>query len=108
MDDAIKKLQKLPIATTALRPSILLTEFSADSSDQIGTDQVSSVGYSPGTVMSLLQPTPMIPLAHGKGRTTSLSSTVVVTITETPASEAPDVSAPIVNVVFHSGCNLST
>ena len=71
--------------------------------NQISTDQVSSVSHSPGTVMSFLQPTPMIPLAHGKGRTTSLSSTVVVTITETPASEAPDVSAPIVNVVFHSG-----
>ena len=103
MEDAIKKLQKLPIATTALRPSILLTEFSAGSSDQIGTNQVSFVSHSPGTVMSFLHPTVMIPLAHGEGPTTSRSSTVVVTITETPASEAPDVSAPIVNVVFHSG-----
>ena len=89
--------------TTALRPSILLTEFSAASYDQISTDQVASVSHSPGTVMSFLQPTVMISLAHGEGHTTSLSSTVVVTITETTASEAPDVSAPIVNVVFHSG-----
>ena len=64
---------------------------------------MSSVGLSPGSVMSFLQPTIAILLSHGKGKTTSLSSAVVVTITETPASEAPDVSAPIVNVVFHSG-----
>ena len=65
------------------------------------SNQASSVG----DVMSSLQPTVTIPLSHGEGHTTSLSSTVIVAITETPASEAPDIGAPIVSVVFDSGWN---
>ena len=66
--------------------------------NQVGADQVSFVGHSPGSIMSFLQPTIFIPLTHGKGHATSLSSAVVVTVSETPASETPDVCTPKVNV----------
>ena len=70
--------------------------------NQIGTDKMSSVGLSPGSVMSSLHPTIVISLAHGEGPATSCSSAVVVTITETPTSEAPDVSTPVVNIVLNT------
>ena len=69
----------------------------------VGADQMSSVGLSPGSVMSFLQPTIAILLSHGEGKTTSLSSTVVVAITETLASEAPNVCTPKVDIYLNSG-----
>ena len=69
---------------------------------QIGTDKMSSVGHSPGSVMSSLHPAIVIPLTHGEGPAASCSSAVVVTITETPTSEAPDVSTPVVNIVLNA------
>ena len=69
---------------------------------QIGTDKMSSVGHSPGSVMSSLHPAIVIPLTHGEGLAASCSSAVVVTITETPTSEAPDVSTPVVNIVLNA------
>ena len=72
------------------------------SHNQIGTDKMSPVGHSPGSVMSSLHPTIVISLAHGEGPAASCSSAVVVTITETPTSEAPDVSTPVVNIVLNS------
>ena len=75
---------------------------STSSHDQIGTDKMSFVGHSPGSVMSSLHPAIVIPLTHGEGLAASCSSAVVVTITETPTSEAPDVSTPVVNIVLNS------
>ena len=72
------------------------------SHNQISADEVPPVGHSPGSVMSFLHPTIVISLAHGEGSTASCSSAVVVTITETPASEAPDVSTPVINIVLDS------
>ena len=72
------------------------------SHNQISADEVPPVGHSPGSVMSSLHPTIVISLAHGEGSAASCSSAVVVTITETPASEAPDVSTPVVNIVLNS------
>ena len=75
---------------------------STTSHNQIGADKVSPVGHSPGSVMSSLHPTIVISLAHGEGSAASCSSAVVVTITETPTSEAPDVSTPVINIVLDS------
>ena len=72
------------------------------SHNQVSADEVSPVGPSPGSVMSSLHPTIVISLAHGEGSAASCSSAVVVTITETPTSEAPDVSTPVVNIVLNS------
>ena len=69
--------------------------------NQVGADQMSFVGLSPRSIMSFLQPTIFIPLTHGEGPATSLSSAVVVAISETPASETPDVCTPKVNIVLN-------
>ena len=65
---------------------------------------MSFTSQSPGTVVFLLQPTVTVFLAHCETGAIFLSSTVVVTISETLASEAPDVSTPVVYVIFNTGC----
>ena len=62
---------------------------------------MSLVSLPPGSVTSALHPTIFIPLTHGEGPATSLSSAVVVAISETPASETPDVCTPEVNIVLN-------
>ena len=72
-------------------------------SDHVSTDKMSSVSHSSGSVMSLLQPTVIVVFVHCEGYTSSLSSTVVVTITESSTSEVSDVCAPVINIMFNAG-----
>ena len=72
------------------------------SNDHVSTDEMSFVGHSPGSVVSPLQPTVFVVFVHCEGYTSSLSSAVVVTITESSTSEVPDVCTPVVNIIFNS------
>ena len=71
--------------------------------NQIGTDQMSSVSHSPGSVVSSLQPTIMIFFTHSEGHTAALTPTMIVTVAKATASEASDVGTPVINVVLNSG-----
>ena len=67
--------------------------------------QEKTISRSLGTVMFLLQPTVTVFLAHCERDATILFSTVVVTISDTLASEAPDVSTHVDYVIFNTGWN---
>ena len=93
---------KISVARTITFIRSQRVHVSTTSDNQIGTDEVSFVGHSPSSVMFPLHPAIVIPLTHGEGPAAVCSSAMVVTVTETPASETPDVSTPVVNIVLNS------
>ena len=70
--------------------------------NHVSTQAISVTGPL-GSVAFLLQPTVTVCLAHCERGATFLFFTVVVTILNTLASEVPDVSTPVVYVIFNTG-----
>lgn len=69
--------------------------------NQIGTDQARSVFGVMCSIGPLFEPAHVITFAHCEGNTADLSSTFVVTVSETGGFPGSDVGSPVINVVLN-------